>query len=528
MLRRPSFLCTSVLMLMSASCGGGGNDVAEVSFAMAGDSTTVPDASAMAAVMPGASALTNRGYSTATQYPTDFCATGNYPEQWEWRPEIANKQPGPATSGQPAVRHVWAGKVIATYAKLSGYRSAPNNVDAHDTSVGPFRRFPYLQWQEGDVFEVMPAVYEGEDQQIYIGPNVLNDAAYAARQSVVPKNITIRGITVNGVRPVIKLPATGASNANFGQALIYIGAAENITIENLDVSSSTTGLGGLGKAGIYINGGKNISLKNVRVSGFSNKSANGIFATGLNSGTLLLSGVELANNGGGSGPEHNIYVNASSVDPAYTVKMVGSWSHDSVYGHLFKSRAQSNYLEGNYFQGSKSKGTGDMRESWMVDIPEGGAFTARNNIFSKNKSGDSTNGAAITYGVERAVGTFDTLRPWSLRIENNTFVAFTRYFDNQSHPVYPMFIKTGVPVLPANLSVKRNLFVGYCQTPTNNLNQQGYRGEDYQIVDFNAIDTAFRPRLPVMAGTAQLAGSQAYFHRMTTIWRTTAAIGAQD
>ncbi len=528
MLRRFSLLCTSVLMLMSASCGGGGNDNLETLVAVATDSAMQPEAFAQAAVSPILAPAFSRGYSAPTQYATDYCATGNYPEQWEWRPEIAIKQPGPATSGQPSVRHVRAGKVIATYAKLGGYRSAPDNIDGQDKSVGPFRRFPFTQWQSGDVFEVLPAVYEGEDQQIYIGPNVQNSAAYNAGQFVTPKNITIRGITVNGVRPVIKLPSTGASNANFGQSLVYIGASENITIENMDISSNATGAGGLGKAGVYINGGKNVTLKNVRISGFSNKSANGIFATGLNSGTLLLSGVELANNGGGNGPEHNIYVNASSVDPAFTVKMVGSWSHDSVYGHLFKSRAQVNYLEGNYFQGSKSSGTGDMRESWMVDIPEGGAFTARNNIFSKNKSGDRTNGAAITYGVERAVGTFDANRSWALQIENNTFVAFTRNFDSQSHPVYPMFIKTGVPVLPANLSVKRNLFVGYCQSPTNNLNQPGYRGEEYQQLDFNAIDAAFRPRVPVMAGTAPPNGSPAYFHRMSIFKRTTAAIGAQD
>lgn len=526
-MRLPFFLCITTLLVMSSSCGGG-NDGLDIAVAATNETGTQREVLTQVSVVAASSANTSRGYSPPTRYPTDFCSSNRYPEQWEWRLDSVLKQPDPATSGAPEVRHIRAGKLIATYSKLSGHRSAPNNLDGRDTSVGPFRRFPYTQWRDGDIFEILPAVYEGEDQQIFIGPNVQNDAAYNARQSDTPKNIIIRGITVNGVRPVIKLPASGASNANFGQSLVYVGASENITIENLDISSNSTGAGGLGKAGVYINGGKNVTLRNVRISGFSNKSANGIFATGLNSGTLLLSGVELANNGGGNGPEHNIYVNASSVDPAFTVKMTGSWSRDSVFGHLFKSRAQINHLEGNYFQGSKSSGPGDMRESWMVDIPEGGALIARNNIFSKSKSGDNTNGAAITYGVERATGTFDTNRPWSLQIENNTFVAFTRYFDNQAHAVYPMFIKTGVPVPPDKLSVKRNLYVGYCQAPSANPNQPGYRGDDYQLLDFNAIDTAFRPRVPVMAGALPAVESLAYVHRMSTAKRTTTAIGAQD
>lgn len=467
------------------------------------------------------------GYSSPTSFATDYCSTNIFPAQWVWRDTAKQVQSLGAISGTPLIKHVRNGTVIATYTQLSGYRSSPNNTDAHDITAGPFRRYPYTQWKDGDLFEVYPAVYEGENQQIFVGPNIENDAAYSAGLYVTPKNITIRGIAVAGVRPVIKLPTTGASNANYGQGLIYIDKSENIVIENIDVISNDSGKGALGKGAIYINGGKNVTLRNMRIAGFSNRSINGIFATGNNSGTLLLENIELDSNGGGGGPEHNIYVNASTIDNNFTLKMTGSWSHDSYYGHLFKSRAQINILEGNYFQGSKSA-NGEMRESWQMDIPEGGTLIARNNIFTKNASGNNTNGASITYGVERNASNFDLNRPWKLVIEHNTFVAFTRYFDTQNHAVWPMFLNTAVPVLPADVSIRNNVFVGYCQAPSTVFGNAGYLGQDYSVLDFNGIDQAFRPRVPKAAASSAALGTSQYLHKLQIGVRRTTAIGARD
>jgi hypothetical protein len=510
------------LMGMLTACGGGANGASPAT-----QSSTVSTGTGGNVSLRFASPTPNEGFSGTTSYATDYCSSQSFPAQWKWRNATTQLSASGATSGQPLVRHIRAGIEIARYSQLSGYRSVANNINAHDTSVGPFRRFPYTQWQDGDVFEIYPAVYEGEDQQIFIGPNTQNDSTYAAGAYDVPKNITIRGITVNGVRPVIKLPSTGASNANFGQGLIYIDRSENITIENLEISSNNTGLGSLGKGAIYINGSKNLTLRDIKVSGFANRSQNGIFGTSLNSGTLFLENIELDSNGGGGGPEHNIYINASSVDSNFTVRMVGSWSHDSYYGHLFKSRAQINILEGNYFQGSRSV-SGEMRESWLVDIPEGGTLIARNNIFAKNFSGNSTNGAAITYAVEKSLGTFDANRTWKVLIENNTFVAFTKYFDTQNHAVYPMFYNTAAPVLPSNMSMKNNLFVGYCQTPSPNLGSNSYFGTDYVMTDFNAIDEGFRPRVPLQGRSGSAVGSPTYNHQNRTVLRQGSAVGARD
>jgi hypothetical protein len=378
------------------------------------------------------------------------------------------------------------------------------------------------------MFEIYPAIYEGEDQQLYIGPNIINDTAYTAKQYNIPKNITIKGITVNGFRPVIKLPETGASNNTLGQSLIYIDKSENITIENIDISASNYKNGGIGKAGIYINGTKNLTLKNIRVSGFKNKSANGIFATNNNTGILLIESVELDDNGGGGGPEHNIYINASNTDPGYTVKMISSWSHNSYFGHLFKSRAQKNILEGNYFQGSRSTGPNDMRESWLVDIPEGGTLIAKNNIFVKNFSGDNTNGAAITYGVEKTIGSFDMNRQWQISIEHNTFVSFSRFYDTQNHENYPLYINKNSPIKNQDKNISKNIYIGYCKLPSTTFGNSGYLGENFKTLGFNDIDKSYRPRVPILENTSEIIGTKAYQHKLSSLTRKTTAIGAKD
>ena len=379
---------------------------------------------------------------------------------------------------------------------------------------------------DGDVFEIYPAVYEGEAQQIYLGENVKNDADYTAGIHYRPRNITIRGVTVDGRRPVIRNPATGASNATLGQALVYIADAENITIENLDIADSPTG-GGVGKAGMYVNGAKNLTLRNVRVSGFKLHGQNGIFGTSGNTGTFLMQNVELADNGGNNGPEHNIYMNASATDPQFTVKMQGSWSHGAYYGHLFKSRAQVNVLEGNYFQGSRSTGS-VQTENYLVDIPEGGTLTARNNVFAKGFSGDSSNGAAITFAVESgsAGRPFDTARPWGLTVEHNTFVAFSKTYDSQGHPLYPFFLNASAPLPGGGKVIERNVFVGYC--PSTSQVAAGYYGGGHSVLNFNDIDLAFRPRAPMAAAGSTVVGKPAYAHQLRTSTRATAAMGAVD
>jgi hypothetical protein len=509
-----------LMAVVLAGCGGGSGG------GEAGAGTT----DAAAAPAPGASSPAPQAdYSPATHYAEDYCSSGSYPTQWSWDPAIAHPQDAPATSGTPRIEQVRNGVVIATYTSLGGDKgySKPDSADGGDTSVGPFRRQPYLQWRPGDVFNIYPAVYSGRDMQIYLGPNAANAADYSAGVFSVPENITIRGISVNGVRPVIVNPPTGASNSTYGQSLVYIEGrfdssgtvvkpATGITIENLDIVDAAGG-GSIGKAGVYVNGAKDLTLRRVRIAGFKQHSANGIFATGNNTGTLLLDNVELDANGGSGGPEHNAYINASKTDPGFTFHVRGSWSHDSYYGHALKSRAQHTVVEGSYLSGQRAA-SGTQTETYLLDVPDGGILEARNNIFVKNRSGNQSNGASLTFGVESASAS----RAWGLTVEHNTFVAFSRTYDDAGHELFPFFIGGQAP---GDKRIESNLFVGYCSSSNAMKNE---RGSNAALLGFNDIDLSFRPRVPQKTGNPAIVGTPSYEHLANAGQRQTTAVGARD
>jgi len=471
----------------------------------------------------------SEGYSPGTSFDNTFCTTGNYPEQWVWNPQATNEQAQPATGGAPRMVQIRNGVVIATYDSLGGDGgySKPDSQNGGDTAVGPFRRTPYTQWQDGDVFEIYPAVYRGPKMQMYIGPNVRNHADYLAGIRDVPANITIRGVTVDGRRPVIVNPPSGAANANYGQALIYVDGrhdgngnlltpARNITIENIDIVDASDG-GFLGKAAVYANGVNNLTLRNVRIAGFKQHKVNGLFTTSNMSGTLLLENVELADNGGNNGPEHNAYVNGSRHDPNFTFVFRSSWSHGAYYGHALKSRAQQTVVEGSYLAGSTAA-PGTRTETYLLDVPDGGVLIARNNVFAKGYSGNNSNGAALTYGVEK----IDNSRQWRLVVEHNSFVAFAKTYDDAGHVLYPMFIKSGTPGVKTVVS---NLFVGYCPSghPTRD-----FRGNNFVELNFNQIDQGFRPRQPALTGNPAIVGTPQYGHQSRSLLRSSPALGARD
>ncbi len=462
-----------------------------------------------------------------------YCQDGIYPAQWEWDMTAPIQQSAePATEGTPKIEQVRKGVVIATYTALGGdgaiSPSAENVTDGQDTRVGPFRRSSYLQWLPGDTFLVYPAVYRGKDMQIYLGPNSVNYEDVKAGRYVVPENITIRGVTVNGKRPVIVNPPSGASIATYNNALVHVEGkfvdsgktlvkqASNITIENIDVMDASDG-GKVYRAGVIIAGVNNITLRNMRISGFKLHSANGVFGAGGNSGTLKLENVELDNNGGAGGPEHNAYINSSSIDPNFTFHVKNSWSHDSFYGHELKSRAQRTIVEGSYLMGKRAA-PGTQTEAYLLDVPNGGVLIARNNIFAKNYSGNNSNGASLTFNVE---STTDG-RPQNLTVEHNTFVAFSKYYDEQQHTLYPFFIGN---VGSTSRKVSANVFVGYCKA---NDAVKDYRGENYAELNFTDIDKTFHPLNPLLRGNQAIIGTPAYVHKAATGQRATIALGARD
>lgn len=463
---------------------------------------------------------------TSAQVPA-FCKTGSYPAQWTWARNAEVSQPLPATvaDGKPKVEQYRAGKLIATYDKLggSGCSTAGGTVGKPDTSCGAFHRTPHRNWESGDLFLVYPAVYEGPQHHLWLGPMVDDYAGYLAKDLKVPRNITIRGVTVNGKRPVIKVGGEASYNT-YNQSLVYFEASENVVFENFDIDGS----GGkpVGKAGIFISGAKNLTIRDVRVYGLKDSHANGIFGTDLNAGVLRLERIELRNNGGSGGPEHNLYVNKSSVDPQFTVWITNSWTHGAYYGHLFKSRAQVNILEGNYFMGSRAV-NGAQTEAFLVDFPNGGRVFMRNNVLVKNYSGPNSNGVFVTYGME---GVHDGRR-LSARIEHNTFVSFARFYDDQKHELMPMhfFVPGKIPGTAdfpvSKVKVRNNVFVGFCPSGYAAAN---YRGDDAHVVNFEDIGQDFSLRSNKPSGDNSIIGTRSYWHQMQNRNRQTANVGARD
>ena len=465
-------------------------------------------------------------YTSAAATSETFCTTGDYPAQWTWDPSLTVNAPQPATSGTPLIKQYRNGQLIATYSIL-GSGSGDCTTDdmyAHPvTSCGPFGRVhTWRNWAEGDLFEVYPAIYSGLENQPWIGPLPKSTAEYNANTTTIPKNITIRGITVDGVRPVIKVGA-GASYNTLDQSAVYLDQSEGITFENIDLDADG---GSVGKAGIYVSGGRNITLRDMRIHGFKVSRANGIIGSDNNSGTVTLERIELYDNGGDSGPEHNIYMDKSAVDSSFTVRMIQSWSHDAFYGHLFKSRAQNNILEGNYFQGGLPKDGATQAENYLVDIPNGGILTMRNNILVKNASGPESNAMSVTFAME---GVPDS-RALGITIEHNTFVALSKYYDS-SHPLFPFsfFYPQQIPgaSFPVSaISIKKNVFVGYCNTGDVAMD---YRGDYYFSGGFADLDQIFSLKTNYVPTDTLIVGTLAYQHAAQSGWlRIAATFGAVD
>ena len=224
-----------------------------------------------------------------------------------------------------------------------------------------------------------------------------NGADYAAGVFHRPTNITIRGVTVNGRRPVLHLTTSGDYNI-LGHGLVEVDGADGLTWENIDIDG--TGGQWVDRAGFFVTDSSNVTLRNVRVHGFQDSQHNGVFGAGGNRGTLHLDNVRLYDNGGWDGPAHNVYVNASDTDPNFTLRVTDSWSSAVNVGHLLKSRAQVTIVEGSVLEGTNPAPGWDCAESFGLDVPNGGRVTVRNTVFVKAKPGGCANGQAFRYGAE--------------------------------------------------------------------------------------------------------------------------------
>ena len=252
-----------------------------------------------------------------------LCPAGTgFPAQWTWDPAQTTAKPRAATPADnltPRIEQYRAGRLIAAWPSLGSNPATcdfgnpdamhPVNLTAAAASgCGPFGNYSHVDlWnimEDGDQFLVAPAVYTGPTNNI-----VLSDKPrYWTGPMNKPTNIVIRGVTKNGVRPLIYRNDGGQGDYATAQGAVYFASATNVTMQNIDIAAGPNG--SVGKAGIYINTAANLTLQDMRIHEFAWQAngadgQNGVFSTENVTGFITLSQIEAFNNGGPNGPTPN-------------------------------------------------------------------------------------------------------------------------------------------------------------------------------------------------------------------------------
>ncbi len=480
-----------------------------------------------------------------------------YPAEWVWDPAkiVHGARAATAADGlAPKIELVRGGKVVAVFSSFGSNpttckftwptATTPIDLTAYAAAgCGPVGSGAHLDTfnvlQPGDTLLVHPAYYAGSINSIFLGPK----PAYYQGPMVTPTNVTIKGLTENGIRPALVRDGGGTGQWWDSQALVYVFTSELPTIENIDISATASA--GVNMAAVYINGAHDLTFRDVAVHDFAliNRGpyfvgANGFFGTPNNTGTLTFDHVAVYNNGGfRSSYMHNFYITGSKTDPRFTVHMLNSYTAASIIGHTFKSRAQRTILEGNYFRGSRPNTAEGSHpaEPYLADIPNGGIAVVRDNIFVKTASGLNSNAMSLTFGMEGHNADADPGREQSVTIENNTFVAFTKLFDG-THQLYPMqfFYPPAIPGTPSwhagvRYSIKRNVFVGYCPTSTTYNPMGNYRGDEAVTLGFADLKKDFSLVHKITSSDTSIIGVPEYEHlAQPGHVRRTSTVGAKD
>jgi hypothetical protein len=164
---------------------------------------------------------------------------------------------------------------------------------------------------------------------------VNGDATYAAIKltaaGTASAKITIRGVAINGKRPVI----SGGVNT------VAFEASHHVVFENFDVTGGTSRC--------IFNHANDVTIRNTVVHDCP---AHGILGADYDSGSLTLDHVEVHHCGLGD-QKHPIYIATDEVAyPGSVFRMQYSYLHDNNGGHGVKSRAERNEIYYNWIEGS--------------------------------------------------------------------------------------------------------------------------------------------------------------------------------
>ena len=285
----------------------------------------------------------------------------------------------------------------------------PSLVMAARLNVGPGQTYAKPS-------QAIAAAKDGDTIQIDPAGDYTNDVACINRN-----NISIQGTGDQ----MVKIKTNGQVYGDKGIWLFAEGA-NNLTIRNIQFEGARISEEkGANAAGLRAQG-RNLTVDHCRFTNNQDGILGGV-------GKTTIEHCEFDHNGP-TNLTHNLYIG----DQAGTLVFRYNYSHDSITGHLLKSRSAVNIIEYNRL--SDEQGTG----SYELDLPNGGVAKVIGNIIEQ--SANSQNGTLLAYGEEGLVN-----KDSELCVINNTFV---------NHRSAGTFVNA--QKLPGNFSLiaRNNIFAG--------------------------------------------------------------------
>jgi len=284
-------------------------------------------------------------------------------------------------------------------------------------------------------------------------------------------NLTIRGVGPG--RAIIK-----AAGKDWQGKGIWVIAGNDTTVENIEFADALASDGN--GAGIRQEG-TNIKVRNC----YFHDNQEGILAGDNPQSTVLVEFSEFARNGTDDGSSHNIYVN-------HVAKLIFryNYSHQSIVGHLLKSRAAENVIVYNRLT-DEPTGTG----SYELDLPNGGKSFIIGNLIEQGPK--TENNTILAYMEE---GSDQRNSDHQLFVINNTFVNDRPVGDN-------IFVFIGKDDLRPAV-IENNIFTGpgLATNQVGALLKSNFIGNP-QFVDADAFDFHLRSRSPAVdAGSDTVTG----------------------
>ena len=184
-------------------------------------------------------------------------------------------------------------------------------------------------------------------------------------------------LTLVGVNGRAKIDAGGRNSQ--GKA-VWVISGSNTTVENLEFTGAR--VPAHNGAGIRQEG-PNLTVRKC----FFHHNEEGILTGADLTSKILIEHTEFAENGYSDGQSHNMYIGHIG---EFTLRY--SYSHDSISGHLVKSRAEKNFILYNRLTGES--GT----SSYELDLPNGGQSYVIGNVIEQGPS--SENLGIVAYGEE--------------------------------------------------------------------------------------------------------------------------------